>query len=104
MARKNYFDKLAKTPDDEISLAEAALRIAADEYPRLRVASYLKMLDGWRQTIRKEYAGLPAHLQVDRLNDWLFGTMNFTGNEDNYYDPRNSFLNDVIDRRTGIPI
>lgn len=104
MAKKNYFEKLIKVPDEGVRLAEAALRIAADEYPRLRVKSYLKILDEWSGLLRAKYAGLPTHVQIDRLNEWLFETMKFSGNEEDYYDPKNSFLNEVIDRRTGIPI
>lgn len=104
MAKKNYFEKLIKVPDEGVRLAEAALRIAADEYPRLRVKSYLKILDEWSGLLRDKYAGLSTHVQIDRLNEWLFETMKFSGNEEDYYDPKNSFLNEVIDRRTGIPI
>src|SRR5262245_58275149 len=104
MPRKTYFEKLVTKTDDEFRLAEAALRIAADEYPSLRVTSYLKILDKWSVTLCKKYGGLAPQDQLDHLNEWLFDTMKFSGNEENYYDPRNSFLNDVIDRRMGIPI
>ena len=104
MPRKTYFDKLTKIPEDQIRLAEAALKIASDEYPKLRVANYLRTLDEWSNLLRDQCSGFPTNVQVENLNDWLFGIMNFTGNEENYYDPKNSFLNDVIDRRTGIPI
>lgn len=104
MGRKNYFEKLAQSPETDVRLAEAALRIAADEYPRLRVRSYLGLLDQWSGILRDKYAGLPAHVQINKLNEWLFETMKFSGNEEDYYDPKNSFLNDVIDRRIGIPI
>ena len=104
MARKNYFEKLILVPEGDVRLAEAALRIAADEYPRLRVKSYLKILDEWSETLRRKFRGLSPAMQIDRLNEWLFETMRFSGNEEDYYDPKNSFLNDVIDRRMGIPI
>lgn len=104
MAKKDYFEKIARSPEKEVRLAEAALRIAADEYPRLRVKSYLSLLDDWSDNLRAECSGLRVQTQMDRLNEWLFETMKFSGNEEDYYDPKNSFLNDVIDRRMGIPI
>jgi regulator of sirC expression with transglutaminase-like and TPR domain len=104
MGKNKYFQKIAQSPEREVRLAEAALRIAADEYPRLRVKSYLGLLDEWSETLRSRFGAKPAHVQLERLNEWLFETMRFSGNEEDYYDPKNSFLNDVIDRRIGIPI
>lgn len=104
MARKNYFEKISHSTEKEVRLAEAALRIAADEYPRLRIKSYLSLLDEWSDSLREQCSGLPVQAQMDHLNEWLFETMKFSGNEEDYYDPKNSFLNEVIDRRMGIPI
>lgn len=92
-------------PDAQIDLCEAALWVAAEEYPDLDVAAYLAHLDGLADSVR---ARLPkdasAAESVAGVNRLLFDEHAFTGNRGDYYDPRNSYLNEVIDRRTGIPI
>ena len=91
--------------DEQIDIAEAALLIAAEEYPRLDVETYLDKLDHFGDLAREQAAG--SHGAVDlitALNSTLFERLAFRGNSDSYYDPRNSFLNEVIDRRIGIPI
>jgi regulator of sirC expression with transglutaminase-like and TPR domain len=100
----DYFKNLASLPDHKISLAEAALQIALDEYPELDISHYKKLLKGWSDSMNAKLSRKPVRNQLDEINQWLFNKMNFTGNIENYYDPRNSFLNDVMDRRTGIPI
>ncbi len=99
------FAAIASGPDERINLAEAALLIAQEEYPSLDIAAYLRRLDDLagaaRAEVRRELS--PAE-QISRLNDFLFVERGFTGNNDDYYNPRNSFLNDVLDRHTGIPI
>ncbi len=96
---------LAGGPDEAIDVAEAALLIAQEEYPRLDVAAYLARLDALAQgaSAVMEDRMAPAE-HVARLNRFLFADCGFSGNHDSYYDPRNSFLNEVIDRRMGIPI
>lgn len=91
-------------PDHKISLAEAALQIALDEYPELDISHYKNLLKGWSDSMNAKFSRKRTRNQLEEINQWLFNEMNFTGNIDNYYDPRNSFLNDVMDRRTGIPI
>jgi regulator of sirC expression with transglutaminase-like and TPR domain len=102
---KDSFHVLVSRSDDQINLFQAALLIAADEYPELNIEQYLTQMDTWADNIRHS---LPenAHLEirVQYLNDYLFGNLGFSGNTDDYYDPRNSYLNEVIDRRQGIPI
>lgn len=89
-------------------LASAALIIPHIEYPRLDAAPYLGLLDDMGRTARARLQALPAALELaDRvavLNAYLFEELGFAGNRDHYEDPRNSFLNEVLDRRTGIPI
>lgn len=96
---------LASGPDERIDVAEAALLIAEEEYPNLDVPAYLRRLDdlalGARGHIRRDVA---AAEQVALLNHFLFVERRFAGNNKQYYDPRNSFLNEVLDRHTGIPI
>ncbi len=91
--------------DGQGRLAEAALWIAKDEYPDLDVGAYLARLDDLAERAKwKAPRTLPAAERVERLNRFLFEEMGFRGNRDDYGDPRNSFLNEVLDRRTGIPI
>jgi regulator of sirC expression with transglutaminase-like and TPR domain len=96
---------LAELPDSQIDVAEAALIIAQEEYPELNIGSYLARLDDLAAAAK---ARIPSDLPVDekirKLNHFLFSERGFAGNQKDYYDPRNSFLNDVLDRRTGIPI
>ena len=97
------FAHVAARPDDELDLAPAALLIAEAEYPGLDVAHYVSMLDAMADTTRLHSDDSPEGL-FRSLNRHLFGELGFRGNEEDYYDPRNSFLNEVIDRRVGIPI
>jgi regulator of sirC expression with transglutaminase-like and TPR domain len=92
-------------PDGEINLAEAALLIASEEYPHLDVPRYLKHLDDMGLALRARLADEPRpERAVMALNRYLFQEEGFRGNVEEYYDPKNSYLNDVIDRRIGIPI
>ena len=91
--------------DEEIPLDRAALLIAATEYPGLDVEAGLATLDGFADLLRPRLVGLdqPAH-QTQVLVELLHGELGFTGNPEAYYDPRNSYLNEVLERRLGIPI
>jgi regulator of sirC expression with transglutaminase-like and TPR domain len=92
-------------PDAGIDLAEAALLIACEEYPDLDVLGYVARLDSMGDALRDPVASASATREaVAALGRFLFEEQGFRGNSDEYYDPRNSFLNDVLDRRTGIPI
>ncbi len=92
-------------PDHRIDLGEAALVLAQLEYPDLNVGWYVEALDEFaRQAASRLVGRYDPDRTIERLNRFLFSELGFRGNEGDYYDPRNSFLNDVIDRRTGIPI
>src|SRR6516165_5252118 len=94
---------LAQTPDAPLDLAEVVLSLAQDEYPSLDVEAYLSELDGMAHEARGKLRGSLA-ARVKGLCRYLFHDMGFRGNQQDYYDARNSYLNDVLDRRTGIPI
>lgn len=97
--------RIARLPDEDVPLAEGALWIAAGEYPDLAVADYLARLDGMAATLRSRLrADIATADKLMALNHYLFDELGFSGNRDDYYDPRNSFLNEVIERRLGIPI
>jgi regulator of sirC expression with transglutaminase-like and TPR domain len=91
-------------PDAEINLARAALVIARSEYPRLDVDAYLDRLDALARGVGASARAADALPRLHRLREYLFGEQGFAGNCEDYFDPRNSFLNDVLDRRLGIPI
>ena len=99
------WERLARPGSDEVSLAEGALLIAAEEYEDLDVAAYLQRIEAMgsalRQRLREDISTSDALLA---LNRYVFEELGFSGNADDYYDPRNSYLNDVIERRVGIPI
>lgn len=92
-------------PREQLNLAEAALVISREAYPQLDVAAYLERIDDLAEVFRQRLpADIGATEKLARLNHYLFTELGFTGNSDDYYDPRNSYLSDVIDRKLGIPI
>lgn len=102
-ARHRFAATIAGADFESVDLAHVALLIAAEEEARLDVAHYLALLDelGERARLRLKEVESDA---VEVFNDFIFGELGFAGNEINYYDPHNSFLNYVLDHRTGIPI
>ncbi len=109
---RRRFAAIAARPDVEINLAEAALVIAQEEYPDLDITAYQHLLEQFGDGARcrvgaaaiSARGGLGPRGVVDALNRYLYEECGFHGNREAYYDPRNSFLNEVLDRRTGIPI
>lgn len=94
---------LAQDPQASIDLAEVALRIAGDEYHQLDVEGYLAEMDSWARELAPQLRGsLPQ--RVENLCRYLFAELGFAGNQKAYHDPRNSYLNEVLDRRLGLPI
>lgn len=98
------FAHVAARPDAEIDLAEAALLIAETEYLGLDIARYTGILDDLGRTASRIVAEPSDRPGIERVLRFLYEEAGFKGNADDYYDPKNSFLNDVLDRRTGIPI
>lgn len=102
---RSRFERAVEVPDAEVDLAAAALLIAAEEYPQLPVGAYLHRLDILAEKARDRLAGETAPTVVlQALLRVLFEEEGLRGNAEAYYDPRNSFLNDVLDRRLGIPL
>jgi regulator of sirC expression with transglutaminase-like and TPR domain len=90
---------------DDFPLDHAALLIGAWDYPERDLETYRENLDLIAGRIRPDVARAPNGIARARaISDWLFDRMGFAANTDDYYDPKNSFLAEVIDRRTGIPI
>jgi regulator of sirC expression with transglutaminase-like and TPR domain len=109
------FTRVALSPDPDLAIA--ALMFARLAYPRLDAGPYLERLDDYGREARERVASaradsrdVPANVdpiayaRINALNQYLFGDQRFVGNDVAYEDPRNSFLNEVLDRRTGIPI
>jgi regulator of sirC expression with transglutaminase-like and TPR domain len=102
-AESRVFQDLVTTPDTAVDLGRAALAIARIQYPGLDPHEELARLDD----LAARAASEGAHEHGDRLGRlcaFLFEREGFRGNADEYYDPRNSCLNDVLDRKLGIPI
>jgi regulator of sirC expression with transglutaminase-like and TPR domain len=107
--KKDLADALtAATNAPGTGLAHAALVIARIEFPRLDPDPYLAKLDALgesaRQVIVQHAPDGDTLCCIKAVNEHLFGELKFAGNRDKYEDPRNSCLNEVLDRRTGIPI
>ena len=89
------------------ALGPAALAIAGVEYPALDGGPYLQRLERMAEAAAgrmQRHEGAPASTRIATLNAYLYEELGFSGNRDHYDDPRNSFLNEVLNRRTGIPI
>ncbi len=105
MTTAHNWQDLLQVPREQIPLAQAALVLAKDEYPQLDIAAYLQRIDALAATFRKRLrADIAPTETLALLNHYMFDELGFAGNSDDYYDPRNSYLNEVMDRRLGIPI
>jgi len=102
---KSEFEQFLKQPDDQINLAEGALMVARMEYPELNIESCLQEIHQLADEIRDTLSENPnAGETLTQINKILFHTKGFEGNSEHYYDPKNSFLNDVLERKLGIPV
>lgn len=90
---------------EEFDLEEGAWLLAQTQYPEINPEGYRAILDELANELREriDLSGSAKEV-LGGINDYLFGEVGFSGNETNYYDPENSYLNRVIDRRTGNPI
>ncbi len=102
---RQRFTQEVRRSESDLELARAALLVAQEQYPQISVEMYLARLDALAEEARGRLGEETAPLLVlQEVMATLYGRHGFTGNRDAYYDPRNSFLNDVLDRRTGIPL
>lgn len=103
-ARQLFWAEVQQPPA-QMNIAKAALYIAQEEYPHLAVEVYLDQLDAMALAISDRLPLEPYPLRlIQTINQYLYDDLGYTGNAENYYDPKNSYLNQVLDRRTGIPI
>jgi regulator of sirC expression with transglutaminase-like and TPR domain len=92
-------------PDEEIDLAGAALAVARIQYPALEIEPYLESLNALASKVRARFdPEEPVLSQINALSGVLLRDLGLSGATENYYDPRNSFINDVLDRKVGIPV
>jgi len=104
-AADNRFLGFCLKNGEDFGLEQGLWLLAQTEYPEINIEAYLALLDSFAGDVadRLEPGAGPKQL-LGKLNDYMFGELRFTGNEGNYYDPENSYLNRVVDRRTGNPI
>jgi regulator of sirC expression with transglutaminase-like and TPR domain len=99
----SQFAREVARPDRDIDLTRTALVIARSEYPALDIDLYVAKMAALAEGAMTAHATDPLG-RLHRVREYLFEEQGFAGNADNYFDPRNSYLNDVVDRRLGIPI
>ena len=107
MSQDSYqdFRRVVECPEEKIDLARAALTIAQVDYPDLDIAAYLARIDELAANVTDRLISKSDIFRsIAALNWVLFQSRGFRGNRDDYFDPKNSFLNEVIERKTGIPI
>ena len=93
------------SPEAEMDLEDGVWCLAQTEYPLICVDGYRALLDSFAEVLRERLDGVEnGDGIVAVINEYLFSELGFSGNDEDYYDPANSYLNAVIDRRLGIPI
>ena len=103
--RYKDFRQAVSRAETEINLGRAALAIAASDYPNLDIDMYLSRIGELAASAAARLGGdADVYRSIASLNTVLFNEQGFRGNREQYFDPRNSFLNEVLDRKTGIPI
>jgi regulator of sirC expression with transglutaminase-like and TPR domain len=105
-AADNNFLAFCLQHGQEFDLEEGAWLLAQSQYPDINIEAYQAVLDGWAADLleRLNFGSPTAKQTLSTINHYMFHELGFTGNEENYYDPENSYLNRVIDRRTANPI
>ena len=89
----------------DFDIEEGAWLLARTQYPDINVEAYQALLDNFAAELRQRVALYQrGNQKLGQINEYLFNELSFAGNESDYYDPENSYLNRVLDRRTGNPI
>lgn len=102
---QSAFEQFLRQPDHQMNLAEGALMVARLEYPEMDIDTYMLKIRRLADDVRDTLPDNPnAAETLTQLNNVLFHDKGFEGNSEHYYDPKNSFLNDVLERRLGIPV
>ena len=101
----NEFLSFCLRQGEEFDIEQGVLLLAQTQYPGINKAAYVALLDSFASDLREQIdPDGEADQVLATINDYLFRQLGFVGNEENYYDPDNSYLNRVLDRRTGNPI
>jgi regulator of sirC expression with transglutaminase-like and TPR domain len=104
-ASDDHFLAFCLRHGEEFDVEQGAWLLAQTQYPLINVEAYQAVLDGYASELRGRLASKTEPKEIlTIINQYLFSELGFTGNEENYYDPENSYLNRVMDRRTGNPI
>jgi regulator of sirC expression with transglutaminase-like and TPR domain len=99
------FFTLSQLEDEQVELSLGALLIAKDAYPELDIDTYVQHLNQMGEEAHAQIGKTTdSGAQIAGLNHYLFEIQGFSGNQDDYYNPQNSYLNDVLERKLGIPI
>jgi len=102
---RSMFKELVQKPEEELQLDRAALYLAGEEFPEIDVPSHLAQLDALAAEVSQRVTYETAPADVARaIAGYLYDELGFHGNSGQYYNPDNSFLNRVLETRTGIPI
>jgi regulator of sirC expression with transglutaminase-like and TPR domain len=104
-AADNRFLAFCLKHGEEFDLEQGAWLLAQTQYPDINTEGYGALLDAYSRSLqqRLDFGAGPKEI-LSTINDYLFRELGFSGNEDNHYDVENSYLNRVLDRRTGNPI
>lgn len=101
----NQFLAFCLSQGEELDVEEGAFLLAQTQYPDINILAYQALFDSYAADLRESIGGETAFEPViASINEYLFEKLGFRGNEESYYDPENSFMNRVVDRRTGNPI
>ena len=104
-AADDHFLAFCLRHGEEFDLEQGAWLLALTRYPLINLEAYQALMDGYARELRERLDfGAEPQLILTTINHYLLDELGFTGNEENYYDPENSYLNRVVDRRTGNPI
>ena len=101
----NRFLAFCLNQGEDLDIEEGGWLLSQTQYPDINIAAYQALFDSYAGDLREriDFGATPESI-LATINQYLFDDLNFTGNETNYYDPDNSYLNRVVDRRTGNPI
>ncbi len=99
-----HFHQFAASSSAWLNLEEGALLIAESEYPTINRAHYQEMLNQMAEQFQQQAQAASGRELVEAFNDFFFNELGFSGNQDDYHNPDNIYLNQVLDRRLGIPI
>jgi len=103
-ARQGFINAIS-VPGDQVNPTLAAMYVAAEEYPDLDIVASLGRIALLAQRVRRHLKGRHSlYDAIHRVNEVLFDEEGFAANTDDYHDPRNSYLNDVLERHLGIPV